>query len=526
MQSKRSKQWKNEETDEYGRRVVPEALSASDGYQPTPHAAERRIIELREQKRALFELVDTHIAKVTTEQHPNFPTALQEFKNFFEGYTDYFFNEARQAALAGKTLPYPRILATALQNTRDVWGTLNLAINQRFNPIYAQKLVLADKFAQSLLEQSVKIINTQPIIYFDKLFHIVRYPYQAVPLLSVPFDRFEIDGRSAMAHELGHFVFWNNGEMAAYRERTKKLGECIAQIILDGDLPKIDFATPDEAEQIINLRFQKYHTWMGWLEETFADIYGTLMVGPTFAKNAQDILVREIVSTSRDLLKNDGEHPMPILRPLISLAVLKQIGATLPDTIAPTFHQLTQQLDERWRVFRQDSSQLDSTDHWQQHNHAYVRPVDFEVEIESLVAAILTAPLFILSNEKEVKVSLLEGTDHWGKRSQRQLPTALSEIQTLLDSIQNDLLSIHVVGGNSNNAMTFNYKIENPESSFSQLLQFMRTEATNGVKRSETEEWETLLNLKLALSHGHQDQNIPLTKMALHVHDEPIWHKH
>ena len=98
------------------------------------------------------------------------------------------------------------MLARALENTRNVWATLSLAINQRYNPTYQPKLADIDAMRDEMLKRVGGIVDRKPIVYFDKIFHITRYPYQAVPILGIPLDRHMFDGASAMAHELGHHV--------------------------------------------------------------------------------------------------------------------------------------------------------------------------------------------------------------------------------------------------------------------------------------------------------------------------------
>jgi hypothetical protein len=95
---------------------------------------------------------------------------------------------------------------------------------------------------------------------------------------------------------------------------------------------------------------------LNWLEEIFADIYGTLIAGPAFALSIQKMLLEKV---NRDnLLKDDGEHPIPYLRPFIRTQVLREIADEEEKkgnkSFATDLRAQAKELEEQWEAHWQN----------------------------------------------------------------------------------------------------------------------------------------------------------------------------
>ncbi|NJN94085.1 MAG: hypothetical protein HC875_08310 [Anaerolineales bacterium] len=248
---------------------------------------------------------------------------IKKFQSFFTAYRNYFLqNEVIEQYSDQATQSF--VLSKVMEKTVENWSILSKAIDQRYNTSLNPHLEQLDQKAYEFYKRfEVAGNGNKPITYFGKVFNLTRFPYDAAPLLGVPFDRIgQPDLYEAVAHELGHFVFWNSGDLEEYRQRFIILRQQIATIFnwsgpIDLDTPLGD--DPDTA---------RVSTWLNWAEEIFADVFGTLMSGPAYAKNAQDLQVCEQIGELADLVGDDGRHPMPFLRPLISLATLRIMAKT------------------------------------------------------------------------------------------------------------------------------------------------------------------------------------------------------
>lgn len=339
--------------------------------QPSGYSADngsRRVAELEKQKDRLLKQVKAHRApsdgKLQIQQlqdrRPDIQQALGEFQQFFEGYFAYFSTPEVIAQYTGQ-LTREQVLTTALERMREAWMLLSWAINQRTNPLYEDDFAVADRKAEELYHRfRPRDPQKRPIIYFDKFAQITFFPYQSFPLVALPLDR--PDDWGALAHELGHYFFWNNGQLKDYRQRIQTLrAEIAAELLADGMMEL-------EEGEISQLRI-----WLSWAEETFADIFGTLLLGPVYAKSAQDLQVRERLGTLRDLRHDDGRHPMSDLRPLISIAVLKVIAEHESNL---ELNSVIQKLEERWRPYQNMLVDFEPEDN-NHHHEQMVKGINF-----------------------------------------------------------------------------------------------------------------------------------------------------
>jgi hypothetical protein len=355
---------------------------------------------------------------------PHIAESLREFTAFFAAYNDYFRSPARLQTYFDAGHFYQHTLSRALDKTREAWKTLSWAVSQR--DLYGDDLRTTDKHAGLLYERFLlrgDVAEDTPITYFDKEYHITRSPFQTRPLIATPLGQF-LDSRarakdasgddeasphiSAMAHELGHHVFWNSGNLQDYQNRWAQIQSAVREAIsgFTAGRTDIDGRTVNDAQNI----------WLRWVEEAFADIFGTLLVGPAYVVNAQNYQVLVELKTPNDLLKDDGEHPMPFLRPQIALATLEVMADKLSDDLLQSRLRTTlAALRERWQPYQERAAGLEAADF--NHGHLVpkeewpVSPFVLEQMIAPIVRAILEEPIFA----SKAYTTLLDATEFWGK---------------------------------------------------------------------------------------------------------------
>jgi hypothetical protein len=481
---------------------------------------ERRIEELTAQRDELLKQIDAHrdseLAALLEERYPStsvrlsIQRAVEEFRNFFVGYANYFWG-LQSGEWFGSDQTYESVLNRALENTRGLWMQFSLAINQRCNPVYQKDLTEADSIAQDILEQSGDVVRGMPILYFEKSFQISRHPYQTYPLLGISQERFALDGRASLAHELGHHVFWNNGDLEEYAARLDAIHTEIANIVLSDDFPAVDFAHPATTRRAIQARFDQYSIWVGWIEEVFADVFGALIVGPAFAKSAQDVLIRERVGRSRDLIVDDGDHPVPALRPLIALAVLRAIAGLLDDQFRHELTALIELLEKRWQPIwaeavaeEQGALPGQSTIARAGHSDADGGPAvtleDLRARLGPIVNMVLTKTGFtVTANGAKQQQNLLVATKHWGKSRSEDESGAIRVMKTQLSGDPIATIAQRADRKPPGSAPAVELK---DHSLFAKFLRFVdERQAALGSQDSQPG-WQAVLEFELTLDQG------------------------
>jgi hypothetical protein len=115
-----------------------------------------------------------------------------------------------------------------------------------------------------------------------------------VPLLGVPwYQAFYVPGALIIAHEVGHIVEW-------------------------------EFDLTDTIEKALeNAELDQPGQWKSWASEVFADLYGTLTMGPAFVGALIDFLAAPVNFIQRET-RTGGEYPTRALRIELVLEALKQ----------------------------------------------------------------------------------------------------------------------------------------------------------------------------------------------------------
>lgn len=158
----------------------------------------------------------------------------------------------------------------------------------------------ADKLAMQALQPAKGLLdaNTTVLTYQRKSPGIRIIPYAKVALIGIPMTCLSTErDLLAIPHEIGHYLYRNG-------KPSSSQGKRIQELVND----KAGWGT------------KWYHHW---LEEIFADIYGCLIAGPVIALSCQD---NQLEYSRTGFVADDGEHPMPAVRPYIYLRVLEKHG--------------------------------------------------------------------------------------------------------------------------------------------------------------------------------------------------------
>lgn len=253
----------------------------------------------------------------------------------------------------GHLVDSPRLKAEyAIRQTLDQisfdLATLRKVQSQRHpdlsTPRERRTLQLADQLAYRALLPAIDaglVYITTVLTYFQKATHVRVIPYAPVALIGIPYTCtgiYDADGQLvqnsgdsthtardflAIAHEVGHHVFWH------------------------GKLNNIPLRS------LLSNRLSARPAWrMGWLEELFADVYGTLIAGPVLALDFQ-----ELIYDNPDLEEDDGEHPVGAIRPFLYTDTLVKIKDKNGE---PKYVNSAKELEKKWENARKKRDKIDS----------------------------------------------------------------------------------------------------------------------------------------------------------------------
>jgi hypothetical protein len=136
-------------------------------------------------------------------------------------------------------------------------------------------------------------------------------------------------------HEVGHFIYHH-----AHKTKEAKTFAELTEIFI-------------WQQRQSNSQAKLYDHWY---EELFADVYGCFIAGPLSAMGMQALLA---ASSERSLSEDDGEHPVPLLRPFLISEILRIL--TQKDPARFNFQTVPQKLDENWEKILQLRGNLSVT---------------------------------------------------------------------------------------------------------------------------------------------------------------------
>lgn len=288
-----------------------------------------------------------------TDEHPSdVPRAatlralLVCLRSFGNAQLDFFL---KGFAATGRLTPLHHLYSPnyALDVTVNQIGyDLDLLLRASHQRSTCLRTVLAgaDQVAMAYLAPAVihdLVGQATALTYCQKSLSIRLAPYAPVALVGIPFHA---TGRPqeivTIAHEVGHYV-------AARRPDPPATGRPgWSQFTRNGSLLGVRRQLGASAPA------QTVEWWLdGWRDEIYADVYTCIVGGPQAATTLLELL-RGLPATR--WLDDDGEHPLPILRPVIYAAALRQLAQVVGSATAVAGDLLNA------------ASHLDSTtDQWQ-----------------------------------------------------------------------------------------------------------------------------------------------------------------
>lgn len=225
------------------------------------------------------------------------------------------------------------------------WDTIRLALEQRTNDHYIPTLVVLDQLATESLRALFPAQAEKAVTYLHKTYDITRFAFSQVPIIGAPFSALHLpESWLSIPHEAGHYIFWNGtatmGEFASFYAALEEavinaLSETLGKRTGTGHFRRTG---------------EIYRTWFVWLNEIFADIYGTLVAGPAIGWSMQRLLRSRL--NRRDLfhIHDDPDHPDPYIRPFIHSITLRRMAElTEAGEFAEQLRAAADELDASWR---------------------------------------------------------------------------------------------------------------------------------------------------------------------------------
>ncbi len=266
----------------------------------------------------LTEMERRYCAFPDEPQLPTLCATTKRLKEFAAGILHFFNAGFASKKLKWDEYPPNNVYSILLNQIAYDIEVIQRAADQRItsgSTEMKQRLKEADNLAWQALQKAVGADKplapgTTVVTYFNKSPQSRVIPYANVALIGIPYTCVD-EPRDLLAtpHEVGHYIFWHarnqvpsdTGE-AYYFYRT-----LIKQAV-------------DELRALITFGHTEFDHWCHlWLEELFADAYGSWVAGPVSALTQQDNQANRATS---EFAKTDGEHPAPVLRPYTAWKVL------------------------------------------------------------------------------------------------------------------------------------------------------------------------------------------------------------
>jgi hypothetical protein len=235
--------------------------------------------------------------------------ALQHFDFFHAHYGDALLTARDATALPAfedmlRKHPRDYALSVILDQVAYDLEVIQRAADQRSAVPVAITTTLeqADKLAFLALEPAKRAglveKSTTVVTYFEKSPRVRVVPYAPLAVIGLPLTCTSLRrDYLAIPHEIGHYVYWHG---------------------------RIEGAGPEYVWERFEQDVPPHPTYRSkWKEEIFADTYGCLCGGPVMALDFQDLMLKY---TAHDFVRDDGEHPSPVLRPELYLEVLQRMS--------------------------------------------------------------------------------------------------------------------------------------------------------------------------------------------------------
>lgn len=193
-----------------------------------------------------------------------------------------------------------------------------------------RSIVAADRLASEGLKQASNLLGdayeikekAKVLTYRRMQIHIRVIPYSELAMIGIPLTSLTENGAGiellGIPHELGHYLYWN----AVAKQSTQQYRTLRTALAGKLDAMRSEYDKLDASEKPLKQALDVDPDFP-WLEEIFADVVGCLIGGPATALSMQWLMLPAV---GQEFLLDNGHHPPPVLRPLIFVYVLEQIG--------------------------------------------------------------------------------------------------------------------------------------------------------------------------------------------------------
>jgi len=283
------------------------------------------------------------------EKYQTLYQLLRDFEVFSRSYRAYIESDkVTEAILTEKNITETYLKDQVLEIVLDEWDVISQTLQQRELSRYENWLLKADK---KVLERLPK--NCLPMVTMLGKANTSRFNlYSPIAIASIPRDQYPGGDLMGLSHEVGHHVY-------------ASLKSSSSNLLNHNDLRKVVQESSNEA--ISTYKFDNPELvksfieglLLAWMEEIFADLYGTLLDGAKFIASYLDILSRKTEQIA-DLLKSDGDHPSSFLRFWLRVDTLRLIDEARKEKPGDgEINQMIDELESEWTTFLQQYPETD-----------------------------------------------------------------------------------------------------------------------------------------------------------------------
>ncbi len=254
---------------------------------------------------------------------------ISELSKFAQAYYDF----VDRCILLQRDKEFLHKRHSILEKIQREWMGLRPLVFQRFQlqDPFSDYIQVADAIATDCVVLSG--IPEQPCLtYFQKVFSIARFAYSTrVPSVAIPLDVWTDPWHwMGLGHEIGHYIFWN------HPGHPSGLKSVITKELYARFLAYLGNEEWECANRLLPL-------WYEWVEEIFADILGALILGPAYIRSLIAWMCPRLTADS--VRKNDHDHPIALLRPLIQVTTLNKLEGDVFDA-----NSIISDWEEYWKA--------------------------------------------------------------------------------------------------------------------------------------------------------------------------------
>jgi hypothetical protein len=329
---------------------------------------------------------DTEVGKPLEKNN----SQLDVISEFMDLYIKRLSSEATTlGTLASKIPPdvasvlgQAALLEKKLQTGDNIWSFFRNKLEQRYDPVFASELLVADLIAHdcyTLFRNATRRLGIEnqlegrdyPLTYLQASYSPVTNPRHA-PLLNVDETKKDLP-LPVIALPWNHLV--NPWELLSLHH----------EVAHDIDFDLNGLSSQLKVALGTAVQSAGAHAWAFWVREILADFLGILMGGPSFASFLATFLT--LPSTSVLSVKSANVHPPHYLRTLLNAAFIRTVapGGKIQAYIEPLVTQ------------------------WQ---HVYPSPpaqfASYADDFDVVISTILSTPLMALEDNQGKKHSIQE----------------------------------------------------------------------------------------------------------------------